>query len=121
MPPTSDAPPQVPSCRRSGEERFRRGVKRSHHAAITDRNTPGSTLIVNCHIVHLRLFARFILRVIGEPQLSAWAREEMARDLPSAGFVVGEDTDMTDWNQRFARAEATGQRAAYMRIAIGES
>jgi len=60
-----------------------------------------------------------ILRLIGEAQIVAWTGEEMTRDLPSAGLVVGEGTDMTDWKQRCAYAEATGQRAAYMRIAVG--
>ena len=45
----------------------------------------------------------------------------MAADLRSVGFVVREDFGMTDWNNRFAKAEAKVERAAYMRIAIARS
>jgi hypothetical protein len=62
--------------------------------------------------------ARLIFRLIGEPQISAWTREEMAVDLRSVGFAVREDSGMTDWNERFARGRGKIERASYMRIAI---
>ena len=90
-------------------------------AGIAGQSAPGSTLIVNYHTAHRRFFARLMFRLIGEPQISAWTREEMAADLRSGGFVVREDSGMTDWNARFARGEAKIERASYMRIAIAST
>ncbi|MEO7963004.1 MAG: class I SAM-dependent methyltransferase [Gemmatimonadaceae bacterium] len=50
-------------------------------SGIASRSATGFTLIVNYHTEHRRLFARLIFRLIGEPQISAWRREEMAADL----------------------------------------
>ena len=94
------------------------------HATLADvarRSAPGSTLIVNYHTAHRRLIARLLFRLIGEPQISAWAREEMAADLKSVGFVVREDSAMTDWNVWFAKGEARVERGTYMRIAVARS
>ena len=98
-----------------------RDAMRATLADVAERSAPGSTLIVNYHTAHRRLFARLVFRLIGEPQISAWTREEMAADLRSARFVVREDSGMTDWNQRFAKAEAKVERGAYMRIAVARS
>jgi methyltransferase (TIGR00027 family) len=98
-----------------------RDAMRATLADVGGRSASGSTLIVNYHTAHRRFFARLVFRLIGEPQISAWTREEMAADLLSAGFVVREDSGMTDWNDRFARAEAKVARGAYMRIAIARS
>ena len=86
-------------------------------AGVAERSAPGSTLIVNYHSGQRSFFARLVYRLIGEPQISAWTREEMAADLQSVGFVVVEDSGMTDWNARFAQGEAKVERASYMRIA----
>jgi hypothetical protein len=59
-----------------------------------------------------------MFRLIGEAQISVWTREEMAADLSAVGFVVREDTGMTDWNERFAQGQAKIERGAYMRIAV---
>src|SRR5690242_14513731 len=75
-------------------------------ASIAGRSAPGSTLIVNYHTIHRGFVARLIFRLIGEPQISAWTPEEMAADLRSAGFVVRDDSGMTDWNERFAQSQA---------------
>jgi len=90
-------------------------------ASVADRSAHGSTLIVSYHSGRRGFFARLVYRLIGEPQISAWTREEMAADLESAGFVVREDSGMADWNRRFALGEAKVERASYMRIAIGVS
>ena len=95
-----------------------RDAMRATLADIAGRSAPGSTLIVNYHTVHRRFVARLIYRLIGEPQISAWSRDEMAADLRSVGFVVGEDSGMTDWNDRFAQGQAKVERASYMRVAI---
>jgi methyltransferase (TIGR00027 family) len=95
-----------------------RDAMRSTLAGIADRSAPGSTLIVNYHSGRRGFFARLVYRLIGEPQISAWTREEMAADLRSASFLVGEDSGMADWNARFAQGEAKVERARYMRIAI---
>jgi len=87
-------------------------------ADIAARSTPGSTLIVNYHTLHRRLFARLMFRLIGEPQISAWSPEEMAADLRSVGFVVREDSSIADWNVQFAQGKAKVDRGFYMRIAI---
>jgi len=87
-------------------------------ASIARHSAPGSTLIVNYHTVHRRFIARLIFRLIGEPQISAWTPEEMAKDLRSVGFHVAEDSGMLDWNRQFARGQAKVERSAYMRIAI---
>lgn len=98
-----------------------RDVMRATLAAIADRSAPGSTLIVNYHTLHRRLFARLMFRLIGEPQISAWTPEEMAADLRSVGFVVREDSGMHDWNARFAAGKAKVERGSYMRIAIAQT
>ena len=85
---------------------------------IASRSAPGSTLIVNYHSIRRQFVARLIFRLIGEPQISSWTPEEMAADLKSAGFVVKEDSGMTDWNERFAGGKAKIERAFYMRIAV---
>jgi methyltransferase (TIGR00027 family) len=95
-----------------------RDVMRATLAGVAERSAAASTLIVNYHTIHRRLFARLMFRLIGEPQISAWSREEMAADLRSVGFVVREDSGMTDWNERFAQGEAKVERSSYMRIAI---
>jgi O-methyltransferase involved in polyketide biosynthesis len=97
------------------------GMMRATLAGIAGRSAPGSTLIVNYHTVHRRLFARLMFRLIGEPQISAWSRLEMAADLRSAGFVVREDSGMADWNVRFAHGRARVERGSYMRIAIARA
>jgi methyltransferase (TIGR00027 family) len=86
--------------------------------AVAKRSAPGSTLIVNYHTAHRRFIARWIFRLIGEPQISAWSPAEMASDLRSAGFSVRRDSGMMDWNTEFARGEGHVQRGAYMRIAV---
>jgi len=94
-----------------------REAMRSTLAGIADRSASGSTLIVNYHSAHRRFLASLIFRLIGEPQISAWTRDEMAADLRAAGFTVSEDTGMADWNARFAQGQAKVERAPYMRIA----
>jgi len=94
-----------------------REAMRSTLAGIADRSASGSTLIVNYHSAHRRFLASLMFRLIGEPQISAWTREEMAADLRAAGFTVSEDTGMADWNARFAQGQAKVERAPYMRIA----
>lgn len=88
---------------------------------IAQRSAPGSTLIVNYHGPGLELLPRLIFWLIGEPQISTWTPDEMAADLRSVGFVVREDTNAVDWNDRFAQGKAARvQRVAYMRIAVAE-
>ncbi len=87
-------------------------------ADIGDRSAPGSTLIVNYHTVHRRLFARLMFRVDRRAADHAWTRDEMAADLRSAGYVVRDDSGMADWNERFAQGKAKVERGSYMRIAI---
>ena len=90
-------------------------------ASVARRSARGSTLIVNYHTAHRRFIARLVYRLIGEPQISAWTREEMAADLRSVGFTVREDSGMTDWNTRFANGEAKVGRGAYMRVVVARS
>ena len=87
-------------------------------AAIGGRSAPASTLIVNYHTIHRQFIARLMFWLMGEPQISAWTREQMAADLHSAGFSVREDSGMADWNARFAAAKAKVERGFYMRIAV---
>ena len=96
-----------------------RDAMRATLAAIVGRSAPASTLIVNYHTARSGLWARLVLRLIGEPQISTWTKEEMAADLASVGFVVREDSGMADWNVRFAQGKARVERALYMRIVIG--
>jgi methyltransferase (TIGR00027 family) len=95
-----------------------REAMRATLAGIGDRSARGSTLIVNYHSVHRRFLASLMFRLIGEPQISAWTREEMAADLRAAGFTVSEDSGMADWNDRFAQGKARVERGHFMRIAI---
>ena len=85
-------------------------------SAVAGRSARGSTLIVNYHTAHRRSLARMLFRLIGEPQISAWTREEMATDLTSAGFQVRADTGIGDWNERFAQGQAKVERVSYMRV-----
>ena len=95
-----------------------RDAMRATLAGIAHRSAPGSTLIVNYHTEHRGLLARLMFRLIGEPQISAWTPQEMAADLRSVGFVVGEDSGMAEWNERFAQGGARVERGFYMRVAI---
>jgi methyltransferase (TIGR00027 family) len=95
-----------------------RDAMRATLAGVAARSASGSTLIVNYHTAHRRLLMRLMFRLIGEPQISAWTREEVAAELRSAGFVVREDSGMADWNARFAQGSAKAERGSYMRIAI---
>src|SRR5262249_16046931 len=96
-----------------------RDAMRATLAAIAGRSTTGSTLIVNYHTAHGGFIGRLMFRLIGEPQISDWTPEQMAADLQSVGFVVREDSGMTDWNKRFANGEAKVDRGYYIRIAVG--
>jgi methyltransferase (TIGR00027 family) len=96
-----------------------RDAMRATLAAIAGRSAPASGLILNYHTAHSGLWARLMLRLIGEPQISMWTKEEMAADLGSVGFVVREDSGMAEWNARFAQGKARVERALYMRIVIG--
>ena len=87
-------------------------------ASIDARSARGSTVIVNYHTIHRGFVARLLFRLIGEPQISAWSPEEMAADMAAVGFVVREDTAMSDWNSRFAQGQAKVDRGYYMRIAV---
>lgn len=98
-----------------------RDAMRATLGGIASRSAGGSTLIVNYHTAHRRFLMRLIFRLIGEPQISAWTREEMAAELRSAGFVVREDSGMADWNARFAQGSAKVERGFYMRVAIARS
>jgi methyltransferase (TIGR00027 family) len=98
-----------------------REAMRSTLAGIADRSASGSTLIVNYHTAHRRLIARLLFRVIGEPQISAWTPEGMAADLSSVGFVVREDSGISDWNERFAKGQARVERGVYMRVVIARN
>jgi len=98
-----------------------RDVIRATLTAIAARSASGSSLIVNYHGPHRRLFARLMFRLIGEPQISYWTPAEMAADLMSVGFAVREDSSIADWNARFARGEAKVERGSYMRIAIARN
>lgn len=95
-----------------------RDAMRATLAAVQESSPPGSTLIVNYHTTIRRFIARMLFKLIGEPHISAWTKDEMEADLRSAGFVVREDTGMLDWKSRFASAEARVERGAYMRIAV---
>jgi methyltransferase (TIGR00027 family) len=90
-------------------------------AGIGGRSARGSTVIVNYHTVHRHLITRLMFKLMGEPQISAWSREEMAADLRAVGFLVSEDSGMADWNDRFARGSANVGRGSYMRIVIARS
>jgi methyltransferase (TIGR00027 family) len=87
-------------------------------AHVASRSARGSTLIVNYHAAHRGFFAGLVYRLIGEPQISAWTPEEMAADLRSVGFVVRDDSGMSDWNDRFAKAEA---KVARVRLVVAVS
>jgi O-methyltransferase involved in polyketide biosynthesis len=98
-----------------------RDAMRATLADIAGRSAPGSTVIVNYHTVRPWFLVRLMLRLISEPQISAWTPEEMAADLRSIGFVVHEDAGMADWNDRFAQGRAKVERGPYIRIAIART
>ena len=65
-----------------------RDVVRATLAGIARRSARGSTLVVNYHGPGRGFFAMLIFRLMGEPQISFWTKEEMEADLRAAGFVV---------------------------------
>lgn len=67
---------------------------------------------MNYHTTRRRGLAALVFRLIGEPQISAWTREEMAADLSSVGLVIRKDSGMLDWNQRFAQGQARVERGS---------
>lgn len=85
---------------------------------VAECSAPGSALILNYHDEHRQWFAKLVFWLIGEPQISAWTRDEMAAELSQAGFRVQQDSGMMDWNARFAGGEGQVQRAAYMRVVV---
>lgn len=93
-------------------------AERATLADIARRSARGSTLIVNYHSALRRFLVGLVLRLIGEPQISAWTPEEMAADLRAAGFTVQEDSGMPEWNQRFARGQAKVERFGLMRVVV---
>lgn len=95
-----------------------RDAMRATLGNVARRSARGSTLIVNYHTLHRGFVARLIFRLIGEPQISVWTREEMAADLRSIGFHVREDSGMVDWNEQFARGKGKVERGFYMRVAV---
>lgn len=88
--------------------------------SVSSRSSAGSTLIINYHAPHGGFIGKMILRFIGEPQISAWDPAEMSAYLRKVGFSVREDSNMTDWNERFADGEAKVKRGYYMRIAVAD-
>ena len=89
--------------------------------AIAARSATGSTLIINYHSSHRGFIGKFILRLIGEPQINSWSPDEMKSDLAKVGFAVGEDSNMPDWNRQFADGQAKrANRGYYMRIAVAD-
>ena len=98
-----------------------RQAMRATLAAVAGRSAPASSLILNYHTSHGTLLARLMLRLVGEPQISMWTRDEMAADLASVGFVVREDSGMEEWNARFAQGRARTERTSYMRIVVGRN
>ena len=94
-----------------------RDAMRATLGSIARRSAHGSTLIVNYHTIRRGILSRLMFRLIGEPQISAWTPEQMAADLQAVGFAVHEDSNMTEWNDRFAHGEAkVVTRAPYMRV-----
>jgi methyltransferase (TIGR00027 family) len=98
-----------------------RDVVRMTLSSIAARSTHGSTLIVNYHGPGRGFLAMLMFRLLGEPQISFWTKEEMQADLQSARFVVLEDSGMLDWNRQFAHNEAKVERGFYMRIATART
>ncbi len=98
-----------------------RDAMRATLRAIAKRSARGSTLIINYHHAHRRVFARLMFRLIGEPQISSWTEEEIAADLRSVRFTVREDSGMIDWNQRFAHGQAKIDRGSYMRVVVAHN
>jgi O-methyltransferase involved in polyketide biosynthesis len=98
-----------------------RDVVRMTLSSIAARSTHGSTLIVNYHGPGRGFLAMLMFRLLGEPQISFWTKEEMQADLQSARFVVLEDSGMLDWNHQFAHNEAKVERGFYMRIATART
>jgi len=97
---------------------LRREVMHATLTAIAARSATGSRLIVNYHEAHGGFIGRLMFRLIGEPQISNWTPADMAGDLRDVGFVVREDSGMTDWNEQFANSEARVERGYYMRVAV---
>lgn len=89
-------------------------------ATVARRSTAGSTLIINYHTKGRRRLMGWILRLIGEPQLSTWSPGEMAADLRGAGFRVLDDSGFTEWSARFAPDAIQRPAGRIMRIVVAE-
>jgi methyltransferase (TIGR00027 family) len=69
---------------------------------LEQRSAKGSTLIIQYNMPRRRnLFMRLILRWWGEPSISAYTPEQMARELTAFGFTPREDTESNAWAPRF--------------------
>ena len=96
-----------------------RDAMRATLASIAKRSAPGSTVIINYHAENRRWFARLMFRLIGEPMISAWSPDQMAKELKATGFEVLEDSGLADWNAKWAGGQANVSRGAYMRVVVG--
>ncbi len=85
---------------------------------IASRSSPDSTLIVNYNTSTRRFGMGIILRLIGEPQRSAWSPEEIAADLRAAGFDAIDDSGVQDWANRFATGKVEVRGGRVMRIVV---
>lgn len=93
-------------------------VVQSTLRVVAARSCPGSTLIVNYHTAKRRGLMALWLRVLGEPDLSVWSPEDMARGLRDAGFRVDDDTGIAEWARRFAEGDINLRAGAVMRVAV---
>jgi methyltransferase (TIGR00027 family) len=85
---------------------------------VAARSAVGSELIVNYHTVRRRGLVRWVLRLAGEPDRSAFSPEEMAEDLRAAGFEPVEDSGAADWAARYANGPVEMRVGRIMRIAV---
>jgi methyltransferase (TIGR00027 family) len=91
---------------------------RSTLRSVSSRSAPGSALVVNYHTGLRQGFVGLLLRFLGEPNRSAFTREELQRELQAAGFAVEVDECVADWQRRYGGAGNEFGTAKVTRIAV---
>ena len=86
--------------------------------ALAARSAAGSLLAVYYHTAKHRELAGLLLRLVGEPNRSAFSPQELGSELAAAGFEVEEDQGTSEWSARFGGAVPEKGTARIARIAV---
>jgi len=86
--------------------------------AIAARSSSDSVLVVYYHTAKHGGFPGFLLRLVGEPNRSAFSTAELARELAAVGFAVEQDEGTSEWSARHGGSVPERGTARIARIAV---